>query len=219
MGIVKFGQQNLSIEQVPDGHIIISDNEFARMRDGSNAYLSLRSKIPTGIAEDQISPLIDKGLKFDNTSQEVGSLKTKISELEGNLNKFSNIPKDYTPEKWDSFVKKETTEKRSAKFAELSQKALVDVEKEFGVKFVVDERFIPADIRNGFDPFKDGADKEWKDILDKAHTEQQNFIQNQLETNLPSPSKVGNQLDTKGILAPNKGDIADFSQTKIGGFH
>jgi hypothetical protein len=217
MGIVKFGQTNLSIEQVPDGHVIVSESEFTSMKQSKDAYLTLRSKIPVGVDEDQIAPLIDKGLRYDNTANEAGGLKTKITELQGNLDKFSNMPKDFSPDKWNGYVKKESTEKRSAKLSELSQKVLSEVEKEIGVKFTVDERFIHPDVINGFDPFKDGAEKEWKDVLDKAHTAQQDFIKNQLESTITSQTKVGNQEPGARTLVQNSGDKPDMG--KIAGFH
>ena len=217
MGIVKFGQQNLSIEQVPDGHVIVSESEFTSMKQSKDALWTLRSKIPVGIDENQIANLIDKGARFDNIAQETGGLKTKISELQGNLDKFSNMPKDFSPEKWDGYIKKEVSEKRSGKFSELSQKVLSGVEKEIGVKFTVDERFIPPEIRNSFDPFKDGAEKEWKDILDKAHTAQQDFIKNQLESTITPQKKIGDQEPGARTLVQNSGDNPDIG--KISGFH
>lgn len=210
MGIVKFGQQSLSIEQVPDGHIIISESDFSRMRDSSNALLTLRSKIPVGITEEQIAPLIEKGIKFDSVNNQVNSLNTKITELQANLDKFSNMPKDFTPERWFGYVKKEAAEKRQSQIEKLTSEVLADVEKEFGVKYVVDPRFIPSEVLDKFDPEHTDAKKQWRDILDKAHTEQQDFIKNQLESFNTSPGKVGSPPQDKSILIPNSGDKPDI---------
>jgi len=223
MGLLKFGNQTLNIAEVPDGHIIIPEGDYINFRNINNAYLALRSKLPVGVNESEFAVLADKGLKYDPLSQEHQGIKTKYTELETKLKEFSNIPKEFTVERWGKFVQQESDAAWSKKIDTLTQKVKATVKEKMGIDINIDNRFIPADVLETFNPDDRDAEEQWTKILDKAHTEQQEFIRKSVDGGSIPSGRVGDtnlpnmpNIDSK--LAGNKvaGDFVGADGGRVG---
>lgn len=182
MGLVKFNNTTLSIEQVPDGHIIIAEAEFTRIRDAGNAYAVLKSKIPLGVDENQLGVMTEKGMRYDTTAQQLAAANTKVGELTTQVNQFSNIPKDFKPEKWEQFKAAEQAQIRNTQRAEIQKKAVSQIQDKYkGISVPeIDDRFFSKEELDKFDYTATDAVEKYVQIMDKAHTEQENFMMKQL---------------------------------------
>lgn len=210
MGLVKFGQQTLNIDNIPDGSIIVSEQEYNQLRSQSNGYLLLKSKIPVGVDETQIPALLEKGSRYDQKDKEFVELSKAKADIEARLQAFNNMPKDFSIDKWNQYVKKEQDEVFSRQIDDLTKKVYERVEKETGVKYVVDFRFIPADVLKTFDPSAKDAEEKWYKILDDAHTEQLKFIESSLNQSIPLPAQVGKAGAGDGSTEPPQRRLADI---------
>lgn len=217
MGLVKFGQQTLSIDAIPDGHVVISESEIANMRSAHNALLLIKSKIPAGVDETQLSSLLEKGLKFDTLNQEVLASKAKLEEVNGKLNTFANIPAEFSVEKWNNFTKKEQAEIRNKKISDLTSKVYEKAKAELKLqdisKIQVDPRFVDQNKMQNFNPDSPTAQDELQAILEEGQKAQLEFIKNAAGT---SNTTIGN---TASPFTPalDAGGTADEGGIKIGG--
>lgn len=201
MGLVIFGSQTLNIPEAPDGHILIAQNEVNRLRSVDNEYKVLRSKIPVGVNESDIATLVEKGSRFDALNTELTTTKSQVTTLQTDLKKFDNMPKDFSVEKWTADRKRESDELWQGKIDVLTKDVLAEVEKEFGQKFEIDTRFIDPAKLDAFDPDGKDAKKEWRVILDEAHTAQENFIRQRVE-GIGLPAK-GEEVKDAQKVAPD----------------
>jgi len=224
MALVKFGAQTLNVEGIPEGHIIVAESEISRLRDVNNAYSLLKSRVPPDVDESQIANLVEKGRRHDTIVTELSTTKSQLTDTQTKLSGFANIPKEFTVERWNNFVKSEQATIRQQKLDELTKNVLTEVEKEFGRKFVVDPRFIPAETLANFNVDDSDAQKKWRDILDNAHTEQVNFLQKMGTDVVPPTPRTGdvNDLNTRVGITGNdptqypKGDIVSDTGVRVG---
>lgn len=187
MGLVKFGHQTLNIENVPDGHILVSEQELKSLKDASNAFFMLNSKIPVGVEQDKIGEYVQRGQRYDTIAKERDELFAKSQDIEKKLQQYQNLPKDFDAERWNNYVNAEQKAIRQEKLNKLMTDALAKAEKDTGVKYSVDPRFIKSEILEKLDvDAKDALDVMYK-TLDEAHTAQQEFIQKSISQNIPSP--------------------------------
>ena len=98
MGLVRFGAQTLNIEQVPDGHVIVTDSELANLRNVQNSYLTLKSSIPPGVDVTQIQSIVEKGQRYDGEAKLRADAEKKIGDLNISLQQYSNMPKEFSME-------------------------------------------------------------------------------------------------------------------------
>jgi len=195
MGLVKFGQLTLNVEQIPDGHEVVSSADLANLRNAQNSYALLKSKIPVSVNENQLAELTDKGSRYDSIAQQLEAERTSATQLKAEVAKFSNIPKDYSKERWDTFVNQEQQQKIDASKNALTQKVYQNIESKLGVKVKIDDRFLPQDKVKGFDFTAQDAEAKWAVILDEAHTAQENFIK-ELSGNAPITQQQVGQIQT-----------------------
>jgi uncharacterized protein (DUF342 family) len=200
---VKFGQVTLNVDNVPDGHIIISEAEHANLKQSANALFLLKSKIPVGVDENQLSVLVEKGQRHDTLAQELDTHKKNVTSLTEKLNKFSNIPEGFSVEQWNKDRTKEKMEMRAGQFAEIEKSAFKEIETKFKIKPNIDKRFLPN--LDEFDVTAKDAVEQYVKILDKAHTDQAEFVKN-LQTK-PNSEPVGGGPKTiiEGHEAPAQG--------------
>lgn len=191
MGLLKFNNQSYAVEGLPDGLVAMTEGEVVSMRSAANQLLTLKSRIPAGVDELQLGAIIDKGTKFDSLLQEKSSAAAKIQELETSVKQYSNLPKDFSPEKWNGFVQQEQQQIFAQKFDALSKKVLEDVKAKTGVEQKVDPRFFDKSALDKFNPDAPTAFDDLYKIMDSAHTAQQDFLQQSLNGVIPSPSPVG----------------------------
>ena len=192
MGLVKFGAQSFNIEQIPDGHIVISEQELSTLKGVQNSYLALKARIPVGINDAEISALIEKGQRFDPLNQELVGARTQLTERDGKLSQFSNIPKDYSVDEWNRLRKKEAAEIRATKLADLTKKAIEKAETVTGVKGLkVDPRFYDSAKVDKLDVERADAVEQMYAILDEAHTAQMNFMKEMSDSARPGTPSVG----------------------------
>lgn len=191
MGLVKFNNQTLSIPEVPDGLVLMPENEVATLRSQQNEFLSLKSRIPVGVDQTQLGLLIEKGQRFDSETAERTKASAKIAELEKNIAQFSSLPKDFSADKWNAYVKQEQEGIRSKKLSELTAKVKAEVKEKFKVDIEVDPRFIDSQKVQAFDPDAQNAYQEWYAIMDEAHTAQTDFIQKTAAGASPANEPVG----------------------------
>jgi hypothetical protein len=220
MGLVKFGQQTLNIENVPDGHILVSEAELKSIRDAANSYYSLNSSIPVEIDRGKVGELAARGSRYDSIVKEREELAAKLNDLEKQLGQYKDIPEGFSKEKWNNYVQTEQKAIRQGKLDKLMADALAKAEKETGVKYSVDPRFVPTDVINNFDvEATDALDNMYK-ILDGAHTAQQEFIQKQMSVNLPNKPLGGAEPPPADGGVPQKGphDRVDAAGMKLQGF-
>lgn len=198
MGLVKYGQQTLNIDVVPDGHVIVPESEYLNLKNILNAHLGLKSKIPPGIEEEKLTLTLDKGIHYDELENKYKQLQAQAREYEQKLNSYMNIPKDFNIDKWNYYVAREKAEIRQAKIKELTNRVLEDVKSKTGVTYEIDERFINKEAYEKFDPDSDNAFEEWYKILDDAHTEQQNFLKKFVKDKSLEPIDISKtELDIK----------------------
>jgi hypothetical protein len=187
MGLLKYNNQTYTVEGLPDGLVAIESNTYGDMQKANNAYLTLKSRIPIGVDESQLGVIIEKGLRFDTNAQELTNSKTTITDLTGKLSKFSDIPPEFSKEQWSKYVQKEQTEIRQGKISKVAEQAREFMEKEWKVKVpTVDPRFLNLD---NFNPDDKDAVKNYAELYDNAHTEQEkllkSIIENQTDKNAP----------------------------------
>lgn len=227
MGLVKFGNQTLSIDAIPDGHVVIADSEIANLRNSQNAYLLLKSKIPVGVDESSIPTVLEKGSKFDSTVAELTGVKTKLTETEGKLTKFANIPQDFTPEKWNQYKSVEADSVFASKFEKISGKVYERVKKEDGVDIKVDERFIDPIKLESWKPDDPQAEIQLYDILKEGYAAQVDFI-NKSQGSInpggaPAAPALGANLAPQPTLSPmpnpasmDRSDAGGMKVTRFG---
>jgi hypothetical protein len=194
MALVKFGQLTLNVENVPDGHMIVSEAEFNTMKQASNALFSLKSKIPVGIDESQLGVLIEKGQRHDTIAQELINTQKSVTGLTEKVNKFSNIPEGFSAEQWNKDRNTEKMNARASKLAVLEKQVFDKVEQQHKVRPQVDKRFVTGldeidlDAKNAFDLVYEA--------YDKGHTAQQEFVKNMSQTKPGSETVGGGQKIT-----------------------
>lgn len=191
MGIVKFNNTSLNIEQVPDGHVIITQAELDSISSLRNELNLIKSYLPPGVDKGQLGGLVEKGQRFDPLNTEHQTLKSQVTDLTAKLSQYSNLPKEFSVEKWNSYVNKEQMENRNVKLNELTQRALAKAKEVVGVDVKVDQRFIPSDVLQNFDVNAPDAQDKWYKVLDDAHTKQQEFIKENLNNVTPVSTPVG----------------------------
>lgn len=206
MGKVKFGNLILDIEQVPDGHVIVAESSYNTLKSGHDGYSVLKSKLPLGINEDQLSSLAEKGQRYDQLDVQHKELQGKFGETQKALEGFQNIPKEFSIDRWNSFIKREQAEVRQGKIKELTNKVYERVRKELDLKsednsIIVDPRFYPQDAVVAFDPDAKDAEQQWYDILDKGHDAQLDFVKNMANKATP-PGAITTGQET----VPGSGD-------------
>ena len=197
MGLVKFNGQTFNVDQIPDGHLVVSEQEFQALSGAKNALLSLKSRIPVGISEADVQTLLEKGQRFDSLNTEFTGIKTKLTETEGKLGQFANIPQDFKKEEWDRYRKREQSELRQGKLSTITQQAIEKAEKVTGIKGIkVDPRFYDASKLEALNvDATDAVDVMYK-ILDEAHTAQSNFMKEMQGSGPLNVPAVGGKLDT-----------------------
>ena len=220
MGLVKYNNQTLSIPEVPDGMVIMQESEVGVLRAQANDFLGLKSKIPVGLDVSQLSTVIEKGQRYDAAVAEQGSLKAKVTELETNIAQFSNLPKDFKPEKWNNYVQQEQSQIRAGKLTDLTNKVREKVKTEMKIDAIVDPRFIDQAKLQAFDPDAEGAFDKWYGILDEAHTAQQEFVSNKALGGTPPPEPPGGLggHDNPPHVGGTPGDRASEGGVKLQGF-
>lgn len=224
MGLVKFNSLTLQIEQVPDGHVIVPESEIASLRATGNSYSLLKSKIPAGVSEDQLSVLIEKGQRYDGVSQEKTTLQKQFEETTAKLKGFENIPQDFKVETWNKFKADEASRTRQSKIDALTEQVKKTVKEKHGVDLpVIDQRFIPQDRMSAFDPDSKTALDDLTKILDDAHTEQMNFVQKISSSGIPSTIPAGQAAPAAGgkpapFENPANGDRVSATELHVGGF-
>ena len=215
MGLVKFGAQTLSIVEIPDGHVVISDSELANLRLVNNSYLTLKASIPPGVEPSQVASILEKGQRYDSETKLRIEAERKTGELENQLKQFSNIPKEFKVEEWNRYVKQEQTAKRTAKVNELTQEVYKQVKEKNGVDISVDERFFPSNEVEAFDPFAQDANEKWYKIVEKAYDAQQEFITKQSGNFVPSAETVGSGGQPSGKKHPIDPRLAGPTGDKV----
>jgi hypothetical protein len=218
MGLVTFGQTKLQIDAIPDGHVVISENDFQRLNGVNNALLLLKSKIPAGIDESQLPTLLEKGQKFDALNQELTNVVKTRTDLETSLSKFKDMPKDFSADKWNAFVNKEKTETRKAKLDSIMQEAYKGIGEKLNVKDLsklkVDDRFLPKEIAE-LDLNDPNATQKVADYLGVGYKEQQNFIQQATGVVPPKQPAPGG---ASGQVPPQTGDKVGPDGVTVGQF-
>jgi len=197
MGLVKYNGQTFNVDQIPDGHLVVSEQEFQALSGAKNALLSLKSRIPVGISEADVQTLLEKGQRFDSLNTEFTGIKTKLTETEGKLGQFANIPQDFKKEEWDRYRKREQSELRQGKLSTITQQAIEKAEKVTGIKGIkVDPRFYDASKLEALNvDATDAVDVMYK-ILDEAHTAQSNFMKEMQGSGPLNVPAVGGKQDT-----------------------
>jgi hypothetical protein len=216
MGLVRFGQTTLNIENVPDGSVIVAQTELTQLQNANNSYLSLKSKIPVGVSEDQISSLVERGQRFEEVNGKLSETTKKVTELSGQVESFKNMPQDFSVDKWKADRQREINEVRAKKMDALTTAAYERVTKETGAKIVVDPRFISAEAMASFNPDAPDAAQKWYDILDAAHTESQKFIADNLGSAQPIPGQVG--AGGPPPVHPLQRDVVTADKARLGHF-
>jgi len=222
MGLVKFNSLTLQIDQVPDGHVIVPETEISSLRAVGNSYNLLKSKIPTGVTEDQLPTLVEKGQRYDGISQEKSTFQKQYEETTAKLKGFENIPQDFKVETWNKYKQDEAIRGRQSKIAELTEQVKKNVKEKHGVDLpTIDNRFIPQDRMSTFDPESKTAIDDLTKILDDAHTEQMNFVQKISSSGIPPtmPAGIAKQAGAlPQIQNPVNGDVVNENQLKVGRF-
>jgi hypothetical protein len=222
MALVKYGNQTLTIAEVADGCVIISEKDLDVYRNGNNAYLDLKSKMPIGIDPSQLSTLVEKGQRFDKVNTDLQTAVTQSQESQRKLDAMK-LPEGFSVDKWNADRNREKVETRTNLMSELTKKAYAKIKEEFKVDVDIDKRFITEP--EGFDPAKPEALEQWIKVLDAAHTAQTEFTQKQLgNLNIPVTSigasqfVPGNQIQPQNGVAPAKirGDVLTESGMNIG---
>lgn len=193
MGLVKFNNTTLNVDGVPDGAVILDGAQYSKLTDVGNAYALLKSKMPIGVDENQLSTLVEKGQRYDTVVAESAQLKTSTAELSTKLKAFDNMPADFTIEKWnkDRQVEKQTV--FNQKIASLTEKVVASLKKEHPDKTppTIDPRFMPQDKISAFNPDAEGAVDAWAKLMDEGWQEQTAFLQKQAASGVPSPAIGG----------------------------
>lgn len=216
MGLVKFNTQTLNIENVPDGHIIIAQSEYDSFQGQRNDFLRLKSFVPAGVDHAKIGELIDKGQRFDSINMELGNTKTQLNEINTKLTGFNNIPKEFTTEKWNTFVQKEVQEVRGKRIGELEKKFYERVEAEDKVKIKIDPRFV-SDL-SGLDLNASDVQDKYNEVMKKAYTDQVEFIKNTVGETLPAQITNQQQTQVQQSLVPNPRDVVNDKEMSVGRF-
>lgn len=216
MGLVKYGNLTLNVAEIPDGNIVVAEQEFNNLRQTNNAFLELKSKIPIGVDPNQLGQLVEKGQRFDAINTDFQRATTQSQELQKKLDAVKNLPEGYSEEKWNSYVKRDMTETRNRQISELTKKVYDKVKSETGVDVDIDPRFIqePAD----FDPSKPEAFDSWYKTLDAAHTAQTEFTQKQLGRITTPVAAVGASQSVPGHTptgAPGRTDVITSTGIKV----
>jgi len=194
MGLVKFGQQTLNIENVPDGSIIIPESDYRGFNDIRNAYQSLKARLPIGVDETQIGVLIEKGQRFDAINGELSTTRTTLADAQEKLKTASQkLPEGFTPEKWNGYVQREQKEARQQALSALTKAVKDKLAKENPSvpPPEVDERFLPADQVSAFDPSASDAEPKWAAIMAAGYKAQVEFMNKAQSTTPPAASAVG----------------------------
>jgi len=205
MALVKFGQQTLNIDGVPEGMMIISESDVTRLRATNNAYDLLKSRLPVNVSEEEYGDLIEKGKRYAALSEKLDKTSDELKNTKTELGKFSNLPKDFSVEQWNKDRQRDADAVFASKIDKLTAGVYEKIKKELGVDIQVDPRFIPADTLETFDPDAADAADKWYQILDNAHTEQEKFLQSH-GGNLPPTPAVGQPGQTpEGATPPPVG--------------
>jgi hypothetical protein len=178
------------VDAIPDGHVVIPEHELNNLRSQSNAYLTLKSKLPVGVPEDQVGVLAEKGGRYDPLNQQLTTAQQKVQEYENKLQQYSNMPKDFTADKWNGYVQKEAEEIFAGKMEALTNWVYEEAQKKTGIRYEVDPRFIPADVVEKFDPDASDAKEKWYQVLNDAHTAQVDFV-NKIQSGAVGAGQVG----------------------------
>jgi hypothetical protein len=209
MGLVKFNKTTLNVENVPDGHEIISESELIQLRQTRDALSLLKSKIPVGVDESKLGEIIEQGQRYPTIAQELATHKTSVADLTGKLSKFQNIPAEFDVVKWNSYVNKEKEEQWTVKFNETKKLAFDKIEQEFKVRPVIDDRFVPMDKVKALNLEDKKAVDSLVDIYNDAHTAQQEFVKSITGGNIQSPHAVGGG-EVRPAGAPQAGKVGDL---------
>jgi hypothetical protein len=215
MGLVKFGQLTLSVDQIPDGHVVVPESELVRLKGADNAYLSLKSKIPYGVAEDQLGSLLEKGARFDAELSQRQKFEKELGDASKKLEGFSNLPKDFSLENYNRLVADEKDRIWQGKIADLTRQVEEKVEKELHVKVKVDPRFIDQSKLEAFDPDSKTAFDDWYKILDEAHTAQENFVKDMAGKTPPAPGSAAQPIQQGLNVPPSAGPKDVISSTAL----
>lgn len=194
MGQLKFGNQTLVIDQIPDGYEAVASSELAPLRELKNAYSVLKSQLPVDVQPNELSLYVDKGRKYESLVKDKETLSTEVASLREQVKQFSNIPKEFTIEQWNKDRKVEQQASRQQKMDALTKVVLEKVKTETKVDFKVDPRFIDQKIAETIDPDSPTAVDTWYKALDDAHTAQLDFItknQSSITPTTPIPGQVG----------------------------
>jgi hypothetical protein len=191
MSTVKFGEQVLNIDGIPEGHMIVPEAEISRLRGVSNGYSLLKSRIPLDVDEADLGKLVEKGKRYDVLAAKLDKTAGELKTSQANLAKHSELPEGYSEERWNKFVQQENDSVFAEKIRGLTEKAYARVEKEMGVKIEVDHRFIPADILESFDPDDKDDEKKWYEIVDNENIEEEKLIKKSSEGAAPPTPSVG----------------------------
>lgn len=212
MGLVKFGQQTLTIDTVPDGSIILSESDYRRMTDTSNAYLSLKSRIPVGVDETQLGVLVEKGQRYDTVNQELVNTKTSLTDVQKKLETASvKLPEGFTTEKWNQLTQREQKEIRDGKISVHTKNVMEKLAKENPNVPApeVDSKFLPADKVASFDPDAQNAEQTWATILAEGYKAQTEFLKKHQSSVPPTPDLGG---AGGGSPAPTDAQISGIAQ-------
>jgi hypothetical protein len=191
MALVKFGQQTLNIDGVPDGHILVSESEVSQLRQVKDAYALLKRNIPIDVEEGQLASFVERGRRYDDVEKSRKDLETHSKSLEEKLQKLGKLPEGFSQERWNKYVQREQDEIFQSKIDTLTQKVYEKVQKELGVKVSIDPRFIDPSKLDSFNPDDPKAEETWYQILDEAHTAQESFVKSQVSELTPStPSGI-----------------------------
>lgn len=226
MALVKFGQQTFSIDGVPDGHVIVPEGELSRTSKIADSYAMLKKNIPVDIREEEIASFIDRGRRYDDTMKSFEESKKQLEATKGELGKLSNIPKDFSKERWDKFVQQEQDELFQTKIDALTKKVSEKVEKEFGVKATIDPRFINPEKLQSFNPDDEKAFDNWYAIMDEAHSAQESFLKDHFNVDSAPSAKPIVAADQRIAMPtiPNLGgkhpkDSVGDQGVVVGGFN
>lgn len=229
MGQVKFNNTLLSIEQIPDGHVVVSESELNAMKSVQGAYQLLKSKMPIGVSENDLATLVEKGQRFDQLNKDFTDTKAALDTTKGELTKFSNIPKEFSVDKWNGFVNQEKQQIWLGNWEKVQKQAREEFKKKNNYDIPeIDPRFYPDDVES-FNFEDRNAIDNMIALMDKAHTEQVNFLQKATGNMAPSPAPVGGSQpnpvnmimagqDRQPVNQPQGRDIVSDTQMHVGGF-
>ncbi len=177
MGMVKFGQLTLNVADIPDGHIVIPEQQYQQLKGAENQYLTLKSSIPYGVDMSQLPTIVDKGSRFDTTVNELNTVKQQLGAATQKLQGFSNLPADFSLDEYKALKQDQAMYKRGQQMEDLFAKTSKFVEETYHVKMPnVDLRFVDDAELDAIDPNAADAPAKMALVFNKAHTAQQEFV-------------------------------------------